>query len=105
MPKRINVEQTVANILAVKDVNFKILKKDEKTNTATLVTPTNDQFERGVISLTTETISIGVQSPDKEGKITLTLAPLTLELLELISYTEFDVPPTVEPVEEAPASK
>jgi len=44
MKRLINVLQTVENILAVENVQFKLLKRDEEKDTALLVTPTNDDF-------------------------------------------------------------
>lgn len=96
MAKLIDVNKTVENILKVENVQFKLLKRDEKQNTALLVTPTNDDFARGIISIDSEKISVGVQSPDKDGKITITLQPTTVEILEIISFVEIP-----EPVQEA----
>lgn len=99
MGKIINVEQTVTNILSVENVQFKLLKTDEKENSALLVTPTNDNFQRGLIAIDPQKFSIGIQSPDDEGMIVLNLQPVTVEFLELISFIE--VPEEVEEVVEA----
>lgn len=92
--KHINVERTVANILAVPNVQFKLLNKNEKENRVLLVTPTSDNFERGLITLDPNTFSVGVQAPNADGKITLTLQPITPEFLELIVLEEETKPVT-----------
>jgi hypothetical protein len=97
MAKLINVEQTVKNILAVEGVQFKLLKRDEKANTALLVTSTNDDFQRGLISIDPNKFSVGLQSPDEDGKISLILQPITADFLEVIAL--IDEPSLPIPVE------
>lgn len=86
--KQIDVKQTVTNILAVENVQFKLLKQDQEKNTALLVTPTDDNFQRGLITIDVNQIALGVQSPDKDGVITLTLQPTPVEILELVALVE-----------------
>lgn len=88
MSRRINVDKTVANILSVPNVQFRLFKQEEETHTTLLVTPVNDDFSRGVLSIDPDKVSIGVQGPNKEGKITLTFQPIASEILELVVFEE-----------------
>jgi len=84
----INIEKTVASILATKDVQFKQYQKDEKTGTITLTTPVNDEFVRGVIVVEKERIAIGSQGPDASGKVITSFQPVSMELIEKIVLVE-----------------
>lgn len=84
----INVKKTVQQILAVPNVQFKLFKEDESTGTVLLSTPVNDDFSRGVISIDSDKVSVGVQGPNKEGKIVLTFQPIASEILNLIVFEE-----------------
>jgi len=88
MSKFINVTATAEQILAVPDVQFKLLKRDEEKDITILSTPIGDDFSRGLLSIEPDKISIGIQAPDKEGKITLVYQPLASEILELVVFQE-----------------
>jgi len=92
MGKQIDVARTVENILAVDNVQFKILKRDDKTNSVFLVTQPNDDFQRGTITVSPESVSVGIQGPDKDGKIVTSLQPVAVEVLETIAFKDEDVP-------------
>ena len=82
----IDIQKTVDSILATKDVQFKVLATDQKTNAVTLATPVDDNFNRGIIVVEHQRIGIGTQGPDEAGKLTTLFQPATLELIENIVY-------------------
>ena len=95
MSRKIDVNKTVEQILAVPNVQFKLFKENQDSNATLLVTPVTDDFSRGVLSIDPDKVSIGVQGPNNEGKIILTFQPLASEILELIVFEEVEQP-TVE---------
>ncbi len=88
MPTFINVEKTIKNILSVENVRFKLFKRDIVKNDAMLVTPTNDNFERTVIIINQQTISVAQQSLNEEGKLDLVFQPISAEILKQIMFVK-----------------
>jgi hypothetical protein len=84
----IHIKQTVKNILSVEDVQFKIIKEDEKTGHILLGTPVNNDFIRGVIVVEKERVGLGTQGPDENGKMTTLFQPLTYEIIQQIAFEE-----------------
>jgi hypothetical protein len=84
----IAIKETIDKILSVPDVQFKVVKEDEKTGHIMLGTPVNDQFFRGIIIVEKERVGLGTQGPDDEGKMVTLFQPLTLEIIQQIVFKE-----------------
>lgn len=99
MAKIIDIDKTVANILAVEEVQFKLLKRDREKNLALLATPVNDDFQRGVIAIDENKFSVGLQSPNEEGVLTVTYQPISAEFFEVVTLVEDQAVEEAEAVE------
>lgn len=94
----IDVQATVERILALPQLGFKVLEQKEEATGAVLVTPVTDEFSRNMIIINTNSVGIGIQAPDKEGKLVVTFNQVPLELLGLLVMV--DPQPVVEEQQE-----
>jgi len=102
----IDVQATVERIIALPQLGFKLLERKEEDQVgAVLVTPVDDDFRRNIIVLNTNSVGIGVQAPNAEGKLQVTFNQTPVELIDLLVTIDSQSSVVEQQPEEAPKTK
>ena len=80
--KKINVEETVKNLLATNPEVLKVL--EEKEDTIIIGTPVTDAFTRNVYVVSPNLFGAATQGLTKEGNFITSFQALDVSILELI---------------------